>query len=113
ARRRQRARHANWGFAQLRAFIAYKARLRGVPVYLVDPCHTSQACPACGRVDRGNRPDRNRFVCLGCGLAGPADTIAARNIRARAAVMRPNGGDLSAKVSETAPAVAPGTSPFL
>jgi IS605 OrfB family transposase len=94
--RRQRARHANWSFSQLRAFIEYKARRAGVPVVAVDPRHTSQTCPACGLVARGNRRDRNTFVCLGCGLAGPADHIAALNISrrgvevARAAVSQPN-----------------------
>ena len=88
--RRQRARHANWSFFQLRAFVEYKARRAGVPVVAVDPRHTSQTCPACGLVDRGNRRDRNTFVCLGCGLAGPADHIAAGNIAGRAAVMQPH-----------------------
>ena len=74
----------------------YKARRAGVPVVAVDPRHTSQTCPACGLVERGNRHDRNAFVCLGCGLAGPADHIAAVNIArrgvvvARAAVSQPN-----------------------
>ncbi|HEX2516771.1 MAG TPA: transposase, partial [Chloroflexota bacterium] len=94
--RRQRARHANWSFAQLRTFVEYKARRAGVPVVAVDPRHTSQTCPGCGLVERGNRRDRNTFLCLGCGLAGPADHIAAVNISrrgvevARAAVSWPN-----------------------
>jgi IS605 OrfB family transposase len=94
--RRQRARHANWSFFQLRTFIEYKARRGGVVVVPVDPRHTSQTCPACGLVDKGNRRDRNAFLCLGCGLAGPADHIAAINISrrgvrvARAAVSQPN-----------------------
>ena len=41
-RRRQRARHANWAFAQLSTFVQYKAPSVGVPVVLVDPRHTSQ-----------------------------------------------------------------------
>jgi len=95
-RRRQRARHANWSFFQLRAFIEYKARRAGVPVFHVDPAHTSQTCPACGHVARNNRPTRDAFCCASCGLAGPADHIAAINIARRgmvmvaAAVMPPN-----------------------
>ncbi|MFI7143266.1 zinc ribbon domain-containing protein [Nonomuraea sp. NPDC050022] len=50
---------------------------------LVDPAYTSQACPECGWVSRANRPARGRFVCTGCGLAGHADHIAARNIATR------------------------------
>jgi putative transposase len=37
ARRSQRAALHSWAFAQLRAFIAYKAIVRGVPVHFVDP----------------------------------------------------------------------------
>lgn len=90
-RRRQRARHANWAFAQLRAFIEYKARQVGVPVVAVDPKNTSRTCPSCGHVARENRPSQDRFLCVSCAFAGVADHVAARNIasRARAAVMLP------------------------
>jgi transposase len=67
----------------LRRFVAYKAALAGVPVVYVDPRHTSRTCPACGLVDARNRVSQARFQCVGCGLAGHADTIAATNIRAR------------------------------
>jgi IS605 OrfB family transposase len=88
-RRRQRARHANWSFGQLRGFVEYKAQRAGVPVVLVDPRHTSRTCPACGHVDPANRPSQSRFSCVRCGCAGPADHIAAVNIAARAAVNPP------------------------
>jgi len=93
ARRRQRARMANWAFAQLRSFLTYKAALAGVPVRLVDPRNTSRACPECGVIDKANRRSRDEFHCRSCGHAGPADAVAARNIslRARAAVNRPEG----------------------
>jgi putative transposase len=89
-RKPQRARHANWSFAQLRQMIEYKAALVGVPVTLVDPRNTSRTCPKCGHVSKANRPTRARFNCVSCGFAakcsqsGPADTVAAQNIRARA-----------------------------
>lgn len=89
ARRRQRARLANWSFYQLKSFVAYKARLAGVPVVLVDPRNTSRTCPVCGCIDKANRPSQAVFSCVSCGYSGNADTIAARNIRARAVVMRP------------------------
>ena len=88
-RRRQRSRQANWGFHQLCCFIEYKARLYGVPVLLVDPRNTSQTCPACGVIDKANRVSQSQFLCTGCGFAGLADAVAARNIRARAVVMQP------------------------
>ncbi len=84
ARRRQRSRLTNWSFSQLQRFIVYKAALAGVRVLFVSPEHTSQRCPACGLIDRRNRRSQEEFCCVGCGLAGCADAIAARNIRARA-----------------------------
>lgn len=89
ARRRQRARLANWSFHQLAAFIRYKAAMAGVPVLLVDPRNSSRECSACGAVDKANRRTRDDFACRSCGHAESADTNAARVIRARAAVMRP------------------------
>jgi IS605 OrfB family transposase len=82
-RRPQRATLHSWAFFQLGQFIDYKAVLAGVPVVYVDPRYTSQTCAACGLVDKRNRMTQARFQCVGCGCAGPADTIAALNIRAR------------------------------
>jgi len=88
-RKPQRGRLHSWGFYQLRSFVEYKARLAGVPVVAVPPRGTSHICPVCGANERANRPDRDRFKCVGCGYAGPADHVAAVNIAARADVMRP------------------------
>jgi putative transposase len=88
--RAQRADLHAWSFHQLRTFIAYKAALAGVTVRAVDPRNTSRECPGCGLIDKRNRPTRDCFQCLRCGLAGPADTIAAGNIASRAAVVRPH-----------------------
>ncbi len=82
ARRRQRARLHNWAFGQLRQFIVYKAAKAGVPVVFVDPTNTSRTCPVCGHVDKRNRRSQAEFQCRRCGHAGPADVIAARNVRA-------------------------------
>jgi IS605 OrfB family transposase len=97
ARKSQRTVLHSWSFFQLQACIAYKAALAGVPIALVDPRNTSRTCPACGRIDKANRPSQTTFRCVSCGCAGHADTIAAGNIRVlgRAAVMQPH-------VSETA-----------
>lgn len=93
-RRKQRARHANWSFFQLRSFLEYKARAAGVPCVAVDPRGTSQTCPECGYVDKGNRVSQARFFCGQCAFAGAADHVAARNIsfRARAASHAAIGG---------------------
>ncbi len=54
-------------------------------VVWVDPAYTSQACSACGHVDRDNRVDQARFCCRSCGFAEHADWNAARNIALRGA----------------------------
>jgi IS605 OrfB family transposase len=89
-RKAQRTDAYSWSFRQLRTFITYKAALHGVNVTLVDPRNTSRECPECGHISKRNRPKRDVFCCERCGLAGPADHIAARNISGRAAVMQPD-----------------------
>jgi IS605 OrfB family transposase len=71
----------SWAFAQLFELVAYKARLAGIPVRIVDPAYSSQLCPECGTIGRANRPSRDIFRCASCTCTGPADVIAARNIR--------------------------------
>jgi IS605 OrfB family transposase len=88
-RKPQRAGLHSWSFFQLRAFIEYKARRAGVPVVAVDPRHTSRTCPACGCVDKRNRPSQAVFSCVQCGFAAHADHVAAVNISRRAAVNPP------------------------
>jgi IS605 OrfB family transposase len=88
-RRSQRATLHSWAFFQLRTFVTYKAKQVGVPVFLVDPRNTSRTCPACGHVDKANRPSQPKFSCVVCGYAGLADHIAAVNIGRRAAVNPP------------------------
>ncbi|WP_211116563.1 RNA-guided endonuclease InsQ/TnpB family protein [Glycomyces buryatensis] len=73
-----------WSFHQLQTFIAYKAARAGVPVVVVDARNTSRRCPLCGHTAKANRPTRDVFACVGCGLAGPADQVAAVNVRDRA-----------------------------
>lgn len=88
-RKAQRSRHHSWGFYQLRQFIEYKSAVAGVPVEFVDPRNTSRTCPSCGCIDKKNRSNRDTFKCIKCGLAGPADYVAAINIAARAIVNTP------------------------
>jgi IS605 OrfB family transposase len=84
-RRPQRATLHSWSFFQLRSFVAYKARLQGVPMHLVDPRNTSRQCHACGCIAKRNRPNQHTFLCVSCGHAAHADLNAARNIASRAA----------------------------
>ncbi len=89
ARSNQRARLGNWGFAQLGAFVSYKAKRAGVPVVFVDPRNTSRQCRECGCIDKKNRTNQANFSCVSCGHQAPADLNAARNIRAKASVTKP------------------------
>ncbi|MEU5876846.1 transposase [Spirillospora sp. NPDC047279] len=84
--RYQRATLSNWPFHQLGAHIEYRCRRDGVAFLEVDPAYTSQMCPVawCGHTSPKNRPTRGRFECVICGFAGPADHIAALNVRQRA-----------------------------
>lgn len=83
-RKPQRATHSSWSFAQLGAFIDYKARKAGVPVVYVDPAYTSRTCAECGHIDRANRVSQAWFACRSCGFVDHADRNSSRNIRARA-----------------------------
>jgi putative transposase len=84
-RKPQRATHASWAFAQLGAFLTYKAARAGVPFVQVDPAYTSQRCTHCGHIDRRNRTSQAQFVCRDCGFtAEHADILGADNIALRA-----------------------------
>lgn len=80
-RKAQRRSLHSWSFAQLQAFVIYKAQSRGVGVGFVDPRYTSQKCNRCGHRERGNRPSQAVFSCKACGHTEHADLNAARNIR--------------------------------
>jgi IS605 OrfB family transposase len=89
-RKGQRAKIGGWAFAQLRAFVTYKAQLSGVPVILVDPRNTSRTCARCGHCEKANRTSQSEFACRACGHTAHADLNAAQNIATRgAAVMQP------------------------
>ncbi len=89
ANKEQRKRLHNWGFAELRGFIEYKARKAGVPVFVVDPRNTSRQCFVCGHIDKKNRPSQSVFRCVACGHEANADCNAALNIGSRATVTMP------------------------
>lgn len=84
-RKPQRATFHSWSFAQLGAFLAYKAEGAGVPFLQVDPAYTSQQCSGCGRTDKASRPNQATYQCTSCGLSLNADTNAAINIARRGA----------------------------
>ena len=99
AKKDQRARLHSWAFAQLGAFVEYKARRAGVPVVFVDPRNTSRQCSECWHTHRTNRVTQARFVCRSCGIVRHADHNGSRNIAhrgeavwKRGAVNRPRTG---------------------
>jgi IS605 OrfB family transposase len=88
----------SWAFAQLRAFVTYKAQDAGVPVRLVDPAYTSQTCHRCDV--RGKR-DGLVFACEHCG-SFDADINAAINISRGRPVTRPERAGASVSSAKAA-----------
>ena len=93
--KRQRSVLHSWAFLQLRAFIAYKAALAGVPVVYVNPAYTSQTCSHCGHCEKANRRSQAKFLCRSCGYSAHADLNAAAHIARRAAVIPPDAAPLA------------------
>jgi putative transposase len=89
-RRADRAEHLGWAFHQLRAFLEYKCADKGIPFVVVDARNTSRTCPACGCVDKRNRPSQAEFRCMHCALEGHADLFAALEVARRATVSWPS-----------------------
>lgn len=83
-RRKQRRAMSNWSFAQLQAFVAYKATYRGIHVEFVDARYSSQACSRCGYIDKRNRVCQSEFSCKQCGYQANADYNASVNLASRA-----------------------------
>ena len=67
----------NWKYWLKR--IEFACQMNRVSFRTVSPFYTSQTCPSCGHVNRGNRVGEV-FHCLSCGCTGNADLIASRNI---------------------------------
>jgi IS605 OrfB family transposase len=76
----QRVMLHSWAFAQLGAFLAYKATRAGVPLVHVDPRDTSRTCAECHHVDKRNRPSQAVFHCRACDHRANADHNASRTI---------------------------------
>jgi IS605 OrfB family transposase len=88
-RKAQRERLGKWAFNELGQFIAYKARLSGIPVVYVNPRNTSRTCSYCGYVSKSNRKTQSKFVCVQCNFSLNADINGALNIASRASVNKP------------------------
>ena len=71
------------GWGEFRRQLEYKQDWQGGLLLLVPPQYTSQACSACGHVDKDNRMTQREFVCTACGHEDNADINAAKNILAK------------------------------
>ncbi|MGQ9498722.1 MAG: zinc ribbon domain-containing protein [Desulfotomaculales bacterium] len=84
ARRSSRARFdlSVWARGELQDHLKRDLEWLGGRVAFVPPEYTSQICPICGWVDKGNRRGRE-FRCQRCGFVADADVVGAINIGER------------------------------
>ena len=73
---------SRWNLGLWHSAIEQKCEENCVQLYFVSPKYTSQTCPHCGNVDKGNR-DGTAFKCTACGYEANADLNAAINILSR------------------------------
>lgn len=52
---------------------------KGILFTKVNPAYTSQECPRCHYIDRGNRVNK-KFKCLNCGFEADSDHVGAYNV---------------------------------
>ena len=90
ARKAHRTKLHSWPFHDLREKIQYKAAMMGVPVVIVNPAYTSQACNECGYCSKQNRQTQDKFVCKSCEHTTHADINAAKNIAIWGLINDPN-----------------------
>lgn len=71
----------SWTFYQFEEFLTYKARAVGSLVLKVNAAYTSQRCPRCGKVDKGQRNhELHEYKCT-CGYRSNDDRTGAVNIQ--------------------------------
>ena len=71
----------SWSFYDLEQKLIYKAKQTQSTVIKVDPRYTSQCCPVCGHIEKGNRNKKiHLFTCKNCGYKSNDDRIGAMNL---------------------------------
>ena len=80
--RKFRRKHNRWAYNHLSKQLEWIGIAEGFSVIRVNPKYTSQTCPVCGFISRGNRKNE-LFKCLQCGFTGHADHVGAINISER------------------------------
>ena len=74
----------SWSYYDLEQKLIYKAKEAGQKVIKVNPKYTSQTCPKCGHVERGNRDKHKHiFCCKNCNYTSNDDRIGAMNLYRR------------------------------
>ena len=72
----------SWPYYDLELKISYKAVRRNSATMLINPVYTSQRCPKCGHIEKGNRDKkRHIFCCKNCGYTSNDDRVASMNIQ--------------------------------
>lgn len=73
---------SNWNYGELLNIIQMRCEENRVFFRSINPYKTSQACPSCSHIERGNRVGEN-FRCLKCGYSEHADIVGSFNILTR------------------------------
>ena len=68
------------GWGEFRRQLEYKMEWAGGQVIKVPPQYTSQECPTCRYMSKGNRKTQESFSCENCGFAANADHVGAINV---------------------------------
>lgn len=71
----------SWSFYQLEQFLTYKAHENCSEVLKVSARYTSQRCPKCGTIHKGNRDHHEHMYSCQCGYKSNDDRIGAMNIQ--------------------------------
>jgi transposase len=71
-----------WPYGSLQFKAGYKLAEKGIDISQINPAYTSQECPCCGHIAKGNRVGL-QFQCVACGHTGDADLTASKNIGRR------------------------------
>ena len=80
-RKNKRYISVSWAYYDLEQKLRYKALKRHQLVISVDPAYTSQTCPKCGHVAKGNRDKKKHiFCCENCSYKSNDDRIGAMNL---------------------------------
>lgn len=77
-----RSRLQTFAYQHLARRLEDLGQTEGFRVLWVDPAYSSQTCPKCREVNKGNRQGDN-FRCLACDFTGHSDVVAAINLATR------------------------------